>query len=171
MEKQALTKELLESLFHYIDGSLIRKTGRVGDIGSVAGCIHRGTGYVHVKIDHKAYKLHRLVFLLHHGYLPEIVDHIDGNKANNRIENLRGATKSQNSMNQKIRSTNTSSVKGVSWHKVNKKWKVALCKNYKSYYYGTYEDKELADLVAVEATEILHGNFSSYKGVLNGKSA
>jgi hypothetical protein len=170
MEKQPLTKELLESLFAYIDGKLIRKTGRKGEIGSFAGCIHKGTGYVHVKINHRAYKMHRVVFLLHHGYLPEIVDHIDGDKTNNRIENLRAANKQENCMNQKIRSTNSSSIKGVSWHKTNKKWKVALCKNYKSFYYGTYADKELAELVAIEATNLLHGNFSSYKGVLNGKA-
>jgi hypothetical protein len=106
--------------------------------------------------------------LYHNGYLPELVDHIDGNKLNNRIENLREASKQENAQNQKIRLTNSSGVKGVSWHRVNKKWKVALCKNYKPYYFGSYEDRELADLVAVEATDLLHKNFSAYKGVLNG---
>ena len=109
--------------------------------------------------------------MYHHGYLPKFVDHIDGNKQNNRIENLREASKQENSQNQKVRWTNSSGVKGVSWHKVNKKWKVALCKNYRSYYFGTYEDKELAELVSMEATDLLHKNFSAYKGVLNGKQA
>jgi hypothetical protein len=168
MEQLQISQEYVLSAFDYQDGQLIRKIGRKGEIGSVAGCVHKGTGYVHIKIKAKSFKAHRLTFLYHYGYLPELVDHIDGNRLNNRIENLREASKQENAQNQKVRLTNSSGVKGVSWHKVNKKWKVALCKNYKPYYFGSYEDKELADLVAVEATDLLHKNFSAYKGVLNG---
>jgi hypothetical protein len=169
MEKKAIDQDYVLSAFDYQDGQLIRKIGRINEIGSIAGCVHKGTGYVHIKIKAKAFKAHRLIFLYHYGYFPEFVDHIDGNKQNNRIENLREASKQENSQNQKVRWTNSSGVKGVSWHKVNKKWKVALCKNYRSYYFGTYEDKELAELVSMEATDLLHENFSAYKGVLNGK--
>lgn len=168
MEQLQISQEYVLSAFDYQDGQLIRKTGRKGEIGTVAGCIHKGTGYIHIKIKAKAFKAHRLIFLYHNGYLPELIDHIDGNKLNNRIKNLREASKQENSHNQKVRLTNSSGVKGVSWHKVSKKWKVALCKDYKSYYFGTYEDRELADLVAVEATDLLHKNFSAYKGVLHG---
>lgn len=165
---KGISFEEIKSLFDYKDGQLIWKTGRVGTKGTAAGCVHKATGYIKVKIKNKGLMAHRLIFFLHHGFLPECVDHIDGNKSNNKIENFRAATKSQNSMNQKIRSTNTSSIKGLSWHRVNKKWKVSLCKEYKIYYFGTYEDRELAELVAIEATEKLHGNFSAYKGTLNG---
>jgi hypothetical protein len=171
MEKKAIDQDYVLSAFDYQDGQLIRKIGRVNEIGCIAGCVHKGTGYVHIKIKAKAFKAHRLIFLYHYGYFPEFVDHIDGNKQNNRIENLREASKQENCQNQKVRWTNSSGVKGVSWHKVNKKWKVALCKNYRSYYFGTYEDKELAELVSMEATDLLHENFSAYKGVLNGKQA
>jgi len=171
MEKKAIDQDYVLSAFDYQDGQLIRKIGRINEIGSIAGCVHKGTGYVHIKIKAKAFKAHRLIFLYHYGYFPEFVDHIDGNKQNNRIENLREASKQENCQNQKVRWTNSSGVKGVSWHKVNKKWKVALCKNYRSYYFGTYEDKELAELVSMEATDLLHENFSAYKGVLNGKQA
>ena len=169
MEKKAIDQDYVLSAFDYQDGQLIRKIGRINEVGSIAGCVHKGTGYIHIKIKAKAFKAHRLIFLYHYGYFPEFVDHIDGNKQNNRIENLREASKQENSQNQKVRWTNSSGVKGVSWHKVNKKWKVALCKNYRSYYFGTYEDKELAELVSMEATDLLHENFSAYKGVLNGK--
>jgi hypothetical protein len=171
MEKKAIDQDYVLSAFDYQDGQLIRKIGRINEVGSIAGCVHKGTGYIHIKIKAKAFKAHRLIFLYHYGYFPEFVDHIDGNKQNNRIENLREASKQENSQNQKVRWTNSSGVKGVSWHKVNKKWKVALCKNYRSYYFGTYEDKELAELVSMEATDLLHENFSAYKGVLNGKQA
>jgi len=169
MEKKAIDQDYVLSAFDYQDGQLIRKIGRINEVGSIAGYVHKGTGYVHIKIKAKAFKAHRLIFLYHYGYFPEFVDHIDGNKQNNRIVNLREASKQENCQNQKVRWTNSSGVKGVSWHKVNKKWKVALCKNYRSYYFGTYEDKELAELVSMEATDLLHKNFSAYKGVLNGK--
>jgi hypothetical protein len=169
MENLAISHEYVLSAFDYQDGNLIRKIGRAGEVGQIAGCIHKGNGYVHVKIKAKCFKAHRLIFLYHHGYLPECVDHIDGDKTNNKIENLRAATKEENCHNQKIRSTNTSGCKGVSWNRIQKKWQVALCKNYKSIYFGLYEDLELASLVAMEATQLIHGRFSAYKGVLNGK--
>jgi hypothetical protein len=169
METLAIDHEYVLSAFDYQDGNLIRKTGRVNEIGQIAGCVHKGKGYIHVKIKAKAFKAHRLVFLYHHGYLPECVDHIDGDKTNNKIENLRAATKEENCRNQKIRSTNKSGYKGVKWVEHCKKWQVEVCKNYKQLRFGMYEDLELAGLVAIEATELIHGRFSAYKGVLNGK--
>jgi hypothetical protein len=169
METLAIDHEYVLSAFDYQDGNLIRKTGRVNEIGQIAGCVHKGKGYIHVKIKAKAFKAHRLVFLYHHGYLPECVDHIDGDKTNNKIENLRAATKEENCRNQKIRSTNKSGYKGVKWVEHCKKWQVEVCKNYKQLRFGMYEDLELAGLVAIEATELIHGRFSAYNGVLNGK--
>ena len=169
METLAIDHEYVLSAFDYQDGNLIRKTGRVNEIGQIAGCVHKGKGYIHVKIKAKAFKAHRLVFLYHHGYLPECVDHIDGDKTNNKIENLRAATKEENCRNQKVRSTNKSGYKGVKWVEHCKKWQVEVCKNYKQLRFGMYEDLELAGLVAIEATELIHGRFSAYKGVLNGK--
>ena len=169
MENLAISHDYVLSAFEYQDGNLIRKTGRVNEIGQIAGCVHKGKGYIHVKIKAKAFKAHRLVFLYHHGYLPECVDHIDGDKTNNKIENLRAATKEENCRNQKIRSTNKSGYKGVKWVEHCKKWQVEVCKNYKQLRFGMYEDLELAGLVAIEATELIHGRFSAYKGVLNGK--
>lgn len=169
METLAIDHDYVLSAFDYQDGNLIRKIGRAGEIGQVAGCVHKGSGYIHVKIKAKAYKAHRLVFLYHHGYMPECVDHIDGDKTNNKIENLRAATKEENCRNQKVRSTNKSGYKGVKWVEHCKKWQVEVCKNYKQLRFGMYEDLELAGLVAIEATELIHGRFSAYKGVLNGK--
>lgn len=65
----------------------------------------------------KHFYLHRLVFLVHQGYLPELIDHIDGNQTNNSIDNLRKVTRSQNKMNSKIPCNNTSGFKGISKHK------------------------------------------------------
>jgi hypothetical protein len=167
-----LTQKEAQECFDYKDGILywkFRAANRI-KVGSPAGSIDPSTGYHKTYVYGKFYKTHRVIFLYHHGYLPEFVDHIDGNKINNKIENLRPTTKSQNAMNQKVRADNKSGTKGVRWHKRDKKWLVELKVNSKSHSFGYFEDKELAELVAVEATNKLHQEFSAYKGVLNGKS-
>ena len=81
MKKEWLTKELAESLFYYKDGVLYWKDNRGychtkdKPVGSVTKA-----GYFESKLNLKTFKVHRVVFLLHHGYLPEVIDHIDGNK-------------------------------------------------------------------------------------------
>ena len=116
-----------------------------------------------VEIDHKSYSVHRLVWLMHHGVLPEFLDHINGNKLDNRIENLRPATKSQNNQNKRLYSNNTSGVKGVCWHKRIKKWQVNVRVNGKQKSFGFFDDIELAELVASEARNKLHGQFARHQ--------
>lgn len=97
-----LTQNYLKELFDYRNGNLywkVRKSYRI-KIGDIGGYV-RKDGYRHVGIDDKDYKSHRLIFLYHHGYLPKSLDHIDGNKSNNDIDNLRCATNQENAMNQK----------------------------------------------------------------------
>jgi hypothetical protein len=165
-----MEQQKIREYFDYSDGVLYWKikTERCVKIGQPAGTLDKRTGYHRVRVDCKFQKAHRIIFLYHHGYLPDFVDHIDGNKTNNKIENLRGATLSQNCMNQKISTRNTSGTKGVMWHKRDKKWFVQLRVNSKCHSFGYYEDKELAELVAIEATNKLHKEFSAYQGVLNG---
>ncbi len=80
-------------MYEYRDGSLCsRKTGR--PVGS-----RNSTGAFNVQIRGRNYKLHRLVFLYHHGYLPPLVDHIDRDRSNNSIENLRELTIRENAIN------------------------------------------------------------------------
>jgi len=165
-----ITQELVRSIFDYVDGVLYWKVKKSNatKIGQAAGSLDKKTGYYRIHVNSKMQKTHRLIFLYHHGYLPDYVDHIDNNKTNNRIENLREATKSQNCMNQKISTRNTTGIKGVMWHKRDKKWFVQLRVNSKCHSFGYYDDKELAELVAIEATNKLHKEFSAYKGALNG---
>ena len=113
METLAISHDYVLSAFDYQDGNLIRKTGRVNEIGQVAGCIHKGTGYIHVKIKAKCFKAHRLVFLYHYGYLPECVDHIDGNRSNNKWTNLREATVFDNNRNMRLYCRNVTGLHGV----------------------------------------------------------
>ena len=164
MAHSILTQELVQSLFEYKDGELYRKvkTNRNIKIGDKAGSL-RDDGYSHTMINGKLYKNHRIIFLCHHGYLPQFIDHIDGNPSNNRIENLREATLTQNQYNSKTPYNNTSGIKGVSWHKKHEKWEVTLQINGKSKYFGIYENIELAELVAIEARNKYHGNFARHQ--------
>ena len=162
-----ITQERLHELFDYReDGVLIWKkcTSFRTRIGDVAGGINPD-GYRHLKIDEKNYRIHRLIFLYHHGYLtPGMdIDHIDGDKTNNRIENLRQVTKTQNQQNSKMRSTNTSGVKGVSWFNASGKWKAQLLVEKRLIYLGLHDTIEEAEKVIKEAREKYHGEYSRHE--------
>jgi hypothetical protein len=101
-----------------------------------------------------------LIFLLEHGYLPKEIDHINGDRPDNRIENLREATRRENPYNQGMCKNNTSGFRGVSWHNHSKAWLVRLCVNGKSKIIGYFKDLELAGLVADEARALHHGKFA-----------
>ena len=126
-----LTQDLLRELFDLRNGDLHWKvSGKGRKIGEPAGHI-RKDGYRSIHINGKHYFTHRLIFLYHHGYLPEYLDHIDGNSLNNDISNLREATILQNGMNQKKHKSyngrqTTSKYKGVSWFKRIEKWEVQI---------------------------------------------
>lgn len=158
-----ITQELLHKLFEYKNGILFWKIRPANNIhiGAKAGSLHH-TGYYQVRINWKFYRTHRLIFLFHHGYLPKFIDHINGIKHDNRIENLRVASPSQNCHNRRVNKNNTSGVKGVTWHKRDKKWyvRVGILGNLKSF--GYYDDLELAELVAIEARNKYHGDFANH---------
>lgn len=157
-----LTQELVRELFEYRDGELYWLKEKKSGIrnGGKAGCIDKTNGYVSIRFNGKNYKAHRLVFLYHHGYLPECLDHINGNRADNRIENLREATKAQNRYNSKRAVTNTSGYKNVKWEESRRKWKVDLRKNEKYVYSKRFDDFEEACKAADEARIKLHGEFA-----------
>jgi hypothetical protein len=92
--------------------------------GAVVGAI-TPHGYRLTSIDKKRYYVHRLVWLIHHGQFPRLLDHINRNRSDNRIENLRAATQAQNMQNTRLQKNNTSGVKGISWSKSRRKFEVA----------------------------------------------
>ena len=164
-----LTKEYLQSIFDYKDGRLywkrLNKPNQI-KVGDVAGTNHPN-GYIYIRLKNKNYAAHRLIFLFHNGYLPDFLDHINRNRSDNRIENLRPATKSENSLNSKLKSTNTSGAKGVCWDKESKKWLVQITINKKQRKIGRYSDLELAELVAIEAMDKFYGKFSNTFNPIN----
>jgi hypothetical protein len=130
-------------------------------IGQKAGSIH-STGYKHITFNGKVYKSHRLIWLYVYGYLPKEIDHINGDRQDNRLENLREVTRSQNQFNKCLAKNNTSGTKGVSWHKKSKSWTVRLCINKKPKHLGYFKDLELANLVAQEARNKYYGEYARH---------
>jgi hypothetical protein len=146
-----LSYEEAKEHFIEIDGQLYKKVG----------CANPD-GYINVGFKRKYYAAHRLVFLLNHGFLPEVVDHIDGDPTNNKISNLRAATKSTNALNRGPRVDNKLGIKNVCWSKLRKKWVVNININKKKTQIGYFEDLELAELVAIEARNKYHGEFAKH---------
>jgi len=156
-----ITQSELKKALTYRDGSLYWKKTRcpVVNTGARAGTAN-DNGYEVITIDHKKYLSHRLIFLYHKGFLPKYIDHRDNNSSNNKIENLRVCNQVQNGRNRKIGKNNTSGIKGVSWSKISKKWTVSIVTRSKRYF-GSYDDLELAGLVASEVRDKYHGEFAN----------
>ena len=159
-----VTQERLKELFDYQDGDFIRRTTSLRVMCSPT----KGQRYLRVFIDGKPRSLHRMIYLWHHGHLPKTLDHIDGDRANNKIENLREATQQQNCLNRKHHSNSKSPYKNVYLQAPTKKaewkrnWVVRITVAGKSKYIGSFEDLELADLVATEARDKFHGRFARH---------
>jgi len=125
-----LTQQLVREYFDYKDGSLywkIKLNPKV-KIKNIASYIIKGK-YCNrnvVNISGVRYLQSRLIFLYHHGYLPDRVDHEDRNTLNDRIENLRAATHSQNMKNRGSARNSTSKYLGVNLNKALNKWAAGI---------------------------------------------
>lgn len=122
-------------------------------------------GYVYTSIKvskgkYKALSLPRFILDAKEG---EVVDHINHNPLDNRLDNLRKCTQQENMMNGIVRKHNTSGVTGVSWNKEREKWEVEICVNKKRIKLGRYTDKEEAIQVRKEAERKYFGEFAPSK--------
>jgi len=168
MADKSIPQKLLNTLFEYRNGVLywkINKPYSKYKAGDKAGRTVRN-GYIQVCIDGNRLLAQQIIFKMFNGYIPNIIDHINGNVADNRVENLRSVTQSQNCYNSKISTRNKSGVKNVCWVKASNKWHVQVSLNKKQQSFGFFESLELADLVATEARNKYHGEYVNH-GVLN----
>lgn len=150
-------------MLSYSDGSLFWRFNAGGKAfkGSEAGTIN-DTGYMYISIKNKKYRLHRIIFLYHHGFLPRAVDHVDGDKLNNKIENLRGCSLSENQYNSTTRKDNTSGVKGVSFHKMSDKWQAVIRFKGKQKHLGLFGVLYSAENTVKAERERLHKEFANH---------
>ena len=118
-------------------------------------------GYICIQVKGRAYRANRLAYLYMKGEWPKhLVDHINRVKDDNRWNNLRHATNSQNNINSKKQKNNTSGYKGVSWHKASGKWSVGIGYKGKRQNLGLYNNiQEAADVYNKKAKE-LYGEFA-----------
>lgn len=153
--------ELRRRLSYDAETGLLRwldPVSRAVKAGTIAG--NHTKCYVHVKINGTLYGAHRLAWAIHHGEWPKmLVDHIDGDPHNNRISNLRLATKSQNNWNSSKRKDNKTGFKGVSIRE-NGRFRAKIAAHGKVYSLGVYETPEEAHEIYELAAHLLHGEFA-----------
>lgn len=128
--------------------------------GKRAGHINKG--YVEIFLNKKRIGVHRIVFAMFNGRIPTMVDHIDGDKQNNKIENLRECTESQNQHNRRIYANNTSGIKGVYWNKSANKWQVSIGINGILKHIGCFSSITDAANARRQAAEKYHGEFACH---------
>jgi hypothetical protein len=126
------------------------------------------TGYAYTKLNGRTFSIHRLLMtLLGRDLIGLEVDHKNGHRLDNRINNLRIATKSQNRQNVGLSTTNTSGFKGVHFHKHNRRW-VAYIGKRPRVYLGSFSSAEEAAAVYDVAAKKRFGKFSKLN-LLNTK--
>lgn len=128
--------------------------------GEIAGTLTK-LGYVNVTIDGQHYMAHRIIWKIVTGEDPVgLIDHRDGDGANNRFQNLRIADHSKNICNSKVRSDNTSGVKGVSYDKRSRKWDAYIMRDQRAFRLGQFRTIEEAATVVRSARAELHREFA-----------
>lgn len=158
-----LTQKRCYELFRYEPetGNLIWRITKSAKAvaGSVAGSVN-AKGHVNLQVDGKMYAAHQVVYLIHHGYIPHEIDHENRVKTDNRIENLRPATSSQNKGNIGLLCTNQSGYRGVSLNSRSGKWHAQIKINGKQTYLGRFDTPEQAALRYNEAARQHFGDFA-----------
>jgi hypothetical protein len=139
-------KDLINEWFEYKRGRLFwikspNQFYKAGMPASTSGA----RGYRAIRLKGKSYREHRLIWILHFGEIPEglEIDHIDRNRSNNNIENLRVVTHAQNVANSSVRNTSKSGIRGVSKTKTGK-WVARITTGLHYLHLGTFDTKEEA---------------------------
>lgn len=159
-----ITQEELKELLNYNPETGIftyKKKRAKCTPGKIAGTYHVN-GYTHIQLNRKIYKAHRLAWLYVYGYFPQFIDHINCDRGDNRLCNLREVNIYQNNHNSKINKNNTSGIKGITWHKKAQKWCAQIDANGKHIYLGIFDDIDLAKLVIEEARKKYHVEFANH---------
>lgn len=120
--------------------------------GKIAGGKHFKSNYLHIQIMGRKYKAHRVAWFLYYGCWPRELDHIDHDRSNNKLKNLREVTSTENSKNRSRRSNNTSEKVGVSFYKPNGRWCAKIQDSGIQKHLGYFETKEEA-IVTRESAE------------------
>jgi len=166
MTESMLTQKLLNELLDYNPetGILKWKSRGIPQWDAVYSGENAGTiefGYIRVSINKKVYRAHRVIWIMVTGDIPSSIDHINHNRSDNRIINLRHVSVKENSKNLSVSKRNKTGVTGVSFNKVHNKWQVniSICK------VNTYLGRTLDFFEACcmrKSAEIRHGYHANH---------
>lgn len=137
---------------------LKQRAGKVAGTNYASGTENRQAVSITILGECKRFKIHKLVFLYHYGYVPEYIDHIDGDYHNNRIENLQTISSSLNTAKAGMFSHNTSGYRGCRYREREDCWIVNLKVNKHGYYLGQYKDLQYAAAVYNKFAKIIFGD-------------
>jgi len=141
-----ITQEKLKELYHYdsLTGIFIRKKSGGGKkAGTIAGSL-KTSGYIQLSIKDKLYYCHRLAWLYVYGVFPDNIDHINHDRSDNRIINLRDVARSENNRNMSVSKKNKSGFTGVCWSSRYKKWESTVMIDGRKIHLGYFTDKDKA---------------------------
>lgn len=156
---------LLREYFTYdpLSGDLRRakKIGVSRAAGELATSLKQNTGYLHLKVKGRYLSAHRVAWAMHYGAWPKgDLDHINCVRSDNRIANLRIASRYGNTANAKIRKDNTSGYKGVTWQKECQKWQSQIMIRHKKIHLGLFDCPKAAHEAYVAAAKVGFGEFA-----------
>lgn len=157
--------DILKEYLEYRDGYIYWKKS-ISDkikVGKMAGHLNK-MGYWVVAINKVLLSMHRVIWIIENGPIPDgmVIDHINNNPSDNRIENLRLATLMQNGFNRKVASKRSKlGLPGISFYKKLKKYVVRISCGGSQIYVGRYETLEEAIIECRIARNYYHGEFAS----------
>ena len=157
------TQSKLKELFSYdpTTGIFTHKTITTSKrIGQRGGHLKKSNGYRFLYIDGRYQREHRMAYLYMTGEYPEVIDHVNGIKDDNRWDNLRSCTQAQNCCNAVTYKNNQLGIKGISVGKAGN-FIARISHNKRTYNLGTFDNLELAVFVRDEAAAKLHGDFAT----------
>lgn len=157
------TQKRLKELFDY-DPKVGTFTVRPRSVG------HKKRGYIYVAVDGRSYVMHRLVWILEYGAIEpgHVIDHINGQKDDNRLDNLRSVTQAENTKNMPLYCRNRYGVPGIYLYERYRRWNASIHVKGRRISLGYFDTFEEA-VAARKAAEVAHGYHPNHGRQKNAK--